>query len=65
MFTRIKSISSYVTSGTWRQTGYTSSLIDGGRTYSITVGGKYTLNSITTGHNVNVEFHCTSTGGIS
>lgn len=51
--------------GSWSQTGYSPSLIDGGRTYATYVGGKYTLNGLTSSHNVYVEFYCSSVGGVS
>jgi cell division protein FtsB len=65
LFAGINSITSKSSKGTWTQTGYDPSLIDGGRTYEITVGGKLTLNGITSYHNVTVEFYCSATGGIS
>lgn len=65
-FSSVNSVSSKSTSsGTWSQTGTTKSLQDGGRTYAITVGGTYTLNSIKSSHNLVVEFYCSSTGGVS
>ncbi len=64
MFAGINSLTSKTTSGSWTQTGYTPELIDGGRTYAIYVGGKYTLNGITTSHNVYMEFYCNSFGSV-
>lgn len=51
--------------GVWSQTGYTPTLIDGGRTYDITVGGKYTQNGVSSTHNIPVEFYCSATGVVS
>lgn len=65
MFTRINSITSSASKGSWSQTGYTPSLIDGGRTYSIIVGGKLTINGLISSHNVTVPFYCDSKGSIS
>ncbi len=65
MFAGINSITSSSSTGSWSQTGYTPSLIDGGRTYSIIVGGKLTINSLTSSHNISVEFYCNSNGSIS
>lgn len=65
MFTGINSISSSASTGSWSQTGYTPSSIDGGRTYSIIVGGKLTINSLTSNRNVSVEFYCDSKCSIS
>ncbi|MFZ3590045.1 hypothetical protein ACOI1C_12380 [Bacillus sp. DJP31] len=62
----INSLTSKTTSGgSWTQTGYTPRLIDGGRTYAITVGGKYTINSLTSSHNIPVEFYCNTVGSVS
>lgn len=65
VFTGINSVTSRASSGSWTQTGYTPSRIDGGRTYAIYVGGKYVLNSISSTHNLYVEFYCDEKGGIS
>ncbi|MBR8661109.1 MULTISPECIES: hypothetical protein [Bacillales] len=65
VFAGINSITSKASKGTWTQTGYVPRLIDGGRTYEITVGGKLTLNGITSNHNITVEFYCSATGGVS
>lgn len=65
LFAGINSITSRSSKGTWKQTGYEPWLIDGGRTYEITVGGKLTLNGITSAHNVTVEFYCNANGRVS
>lgn len=66
-FAGIRSITSKLASGsgTWSQTGYDYSLIDGGRTYSMDIGGKLNLAGVTTSHRAHVEFHCNSNGSIS
>jgi len=64
-FAGINSITSSSDKGTWNQTGYTPRLIDGRQTYEITVGGRLTLNSITTSHNITVEFYCDANGRVS
>lgn len=65
MFSGINSITSSSSKGIWRQTGYTPTLIDGGRTYEIIVGGKLTINSLTSMHNITVEFYCNANGSVS
>ncbi|KAB8136233.1 hypothetical protein F9U64_10375 [Gracilibacillus oryzae] len=65
MFSGINSITSRANKGTWRQTGYTPDLIDGGRTYSIDVGGKFTYNGVSVSRNINIEFFCSPTGKVS
>lgn len=65
IFDGIDRITSWSSTGTWEQTGYTPKRLDGGRTYSITVGGKVTLNGLKSSHNITVEFYCSSTGVVS
>lgn len=65
-FSSVNSVTSKSSStGTWEQSGSTKILQDGGRTYAITVGGTYTLNSIKSTHNLVVEFYCSAAGGAS
>jgi hypothetical protein len=66
LFSGVRSITSKVASegGTWTQTGYEASLIDGGRTYVIIVGGKYTQSGVTTTHLIDVEFYCGAYGSV-
>lgn len=67
LFTAINSISSQIEndSGNWIQTGHDYSMVDGGRTYRITVGGKHSQNGVSSSHIIDVEFHCNKNGGIS
>lgn len=65
LFGGINSLTSKADKGTWSQTSYTPNLIDGGRTYAIYVGGKFTYNGISDTTNVYVEFYCSSTGVVS
>ncbi|AMA74256.1 hypothetical protein P4S83_09015 [Aneurinibacillus thermoaerophilus] len=66
MFAGIKSITSKVTTGgSWKQTGYEVRLIDGGRTYVITVSGYFTIAGVTYTVTESVEFYCNADGSIS
>ncbi|WP_052520849.1 hypothetical protein [Aneurinibacillus migulanus] len=65
VFMGINSLTSRATDGSWTQTGYTPDRIDGGRTYAITVSGRYVLNSIKTNHHVYIEFYCDEKGRVS
>lgn len=65
VFTGINSLTSRTTSGSWTQTGYYPERIDSGRTYAITVGGKYELGGIKSEHRVYIEFYCDERGAIS
>ncbi len=67
LFSAMNSISSQIEngSGNWIQTGYDYSTVEGGRTFLITVGGKYSQNGVTSSHIIEVEFHCNKNGGIS
>lgn len=50
----------------WRQTGYTSSLIDSRRTYSITVSGTFTVAGATFPNKlVDVDFYCDAYGNVT
>jgi hypothetical protein len=49
----------------WTESGKSSRLIDGGRTYSTIVSGGYTINNLTSYHHINVDFHCNANGGVS
>lgn len=64
LFSGINSVTSSTSNGTWVQTGYTPQLIDGGRTYAFTLGGKETSNGLTSSHNVYFEFYCNANGGV-
>ncbi|KHF27537.1 hypothetical protein LR68_03659 [Anoxybacillus sp. BCO1] len=65
LFSGVKSISSKVSgSGTWTQTGYNAELIDGGRTYVITVSGKYSYHGATYTISTSIEFYCNANRSI-
>lgn len=65
LFSGVKSISSKASgSGTWTQTGYNAELIDGGRTYVITVSGKYSYNGATYTISTSIEFYCNANHSI-
>ncbi|MFF5994033.1 hypothetical protein AAGS61_04625 [Lysinibacillus sp. KU-BSD001] len=51
-------------SGTWEQTSYQASLIDGGRTYRIRIEGIFDLNNITYEKAFTIEFRCDEFGKI-
>ena len=51
--------------GTWKQTGYTPSLIDGGRTYAISLSGTFTINGLKSGRHLYYEFYCNADGRVS
>lgn len=64
----ITSISSKISgsTGTWTQTGYERSLIDGGRTYAITVSGTLKIGGATFSNKLAYcEFYCNAQGAIS
>lgn len=63
----VSSISSRLVSGngTWTQTGSDYSLMDGGRTASVTVTGKATYAGASYTVRPTAEFYCSATGGIS
>jgi hypothetical protein len=66
LFSGMNSISSQVESdGIWEQTGYDYSIINDGRSYRVTVGGKYSDSGISSPHLIDVEFNCNENGGIS
>jgi hypothetical protein len=66
LFSAMNSISSKIEngSGNWIQTGYHYSIVDGGRSYLITVGGKYSESGVSSSHLIGVEFYCNKNGGI-
>ncbi|XWN53388.1 hypothetical protein L0P96_05675 [Anoxybacillus flavithermus] len=65
LFSGVKSISSKASgSGTWTQTGYSVELIDGGRTYVITVSGKYSYHGATYTISTSIEFYCNANRSI-
>ena len=47
------------------QTGFQEYLVDGGTTYLIDVGGKYSQNGIISSHIFQLQFDCDKNGGIS
>lgn len=65
VFTGVLSLTSKSSSkGTWKQTGYSTDLIDALTTYDISVGGEYTEGGITTSHIIPVQFHCEVGGDV-
>jgi len=67
LFSKFNSISSEIegNDGRWSQTGYDPLLIDGGTSYIIAIGGKYSQSGIISFHTIELEFHCDKNGGIS
>ena len=67
VFDGIDSITSSTSGdGTWTQTGYTSSLLDQRRTYSITVSGTFRIASATFANKLaSADFYCGTTGVVS
>jgi len=51
-------------SGNWIQKGYKYTIDDDGRSYIITVGGKYSESGVSSSHLIDVEFYCNKNGGI-
>ncbi|GED17962.1 hypothetical protein [Aneurinibacillus migulanus] len=66
VFGKLENISTQAASsvGTWEQTSYEASLIDGGRTYSIRIEGIYSLNGLSNEKAFTIEFHCNEVGKI-
>lgn len=66
-FSDVNSVTSKDTSskGKWTQSGYSTVMIDGGRTYDISVGGKFSSNGVISTHNIPVEFYCSETDVVS
>lgn len=66
LFSKVNSIESNVDDGegSWIQTGYDQTLIDGERVYKIAVGGNYSHDGITSSHTIELEFFCDETGGV-
>lgn len=64
LFETLDNISTQVasSSGTWEQTSYEASLIDGGRTYSIRIEGIYSLNDLSFEKAFTIEFYCNEFG---
>lgn len=68
MFSSINSITTKTSQGKWTKStssGYSSRLIDVGRTYEVTVSGKITINNLSSSHNIVVEFYCNTNGSVS
>ena len=51
--------------GAWTYKGYDRSLIDGGRTYSVSVAGNIQIGTNVYSTVAHVKFYCSATGGIS
>lgn len=67
VFSGIKSITSakYSGNGTWTDKGYSRTLIDGGRTYSVSVAGTVKIGTNKYDTTGNVFFYCSATGAVS
>ncbi|MEB7772103.1 hypothetical protein [Kurthia gibsonii] len=68
MFSGINSITTKTSKGKWTKStssGYSARLLDGGRTYEITVSGTITINNLSSSHNIVVEFYCNANGSVS
>lgn len=67
MFSGINSITTKTSKGKWTKStssGYSARLLDGGRTYEVTVSGKITINNLSSSHNIVVEFYCNANGSV-
>jgi len=67
VFAGINKISTQVakgSKGTWEQTSYKASLIDGGQTYSIRIEGIYHYNNLSIDKVFTIEFNCDKFGNI-
>ncbi|GLC88466.1 hypothetical protein [Lysinibacillus piscis] len=58
----INSLTFSANKGTWAQLAYTANMIEGGRTFLIDIGGKFTYNGVSESKNIAVQFNCSSTG---
>lgn len=67
VFTGINKISTQVakgSKGTWEQTSYKASLLDGGQTYSIRIEGIHHFNNLSIDKLFTIEFSCDEFGNI-
>ncbi|MFJ8103206.1 hypothetical protein [Lysinibacillus sp. NPDC096212] len=66
LFSAMNSLSSKIEngSGNWIQKGYKYTIDADGRSYIITVGGKYSESGVSSSHLIDVEFYCNKNGGI-
>ena len=67
MFNGINYITVTTSTGTWTKStssGYSARLIDGGRTYEVTVSGEITINNISSSHHIVMEFYCNPDGSV-
>jgi len=66
LFSAMNSLSSKIEngSGNWIQKGYKYTINDDGRSYIITVGGKYSESGVSSSHLIDVKFYCNKNGGI-
>lgn len=68
LFAGVNSITSYISSsskGSWSQIDYDYDRLDGGRTYYVTVSGKYTRLGLYTNIYGSVYFYCSQNGAVS
>ncbi|MGE7920771.1 hypothetical protein ACQKM9_17810 [Viridibacillus sp. NPDC093762] len=65
VFTNYSGLSVTASSGTWKTTGVDARIIDGGRTYTFTIGGQLTYVGLVSSHTINTDFLCSSSGVVS
>lgn len=66
MFSKLHTITSEIeaSKGTWEQTKYQASLIDGGRTYEVYIEGMYDLNNLQNEKAFTIQFSVDENGRI-
>ncbi len=65
VFTNYSNLGFTSSKGDWTKTGVDARIIDGGRTYTFTIGGSLNYLGLTSYHTLNTDFLCSSTGVIS
>lgn len=65
VFTNYSGLGVSASSGTWKTTGVDARIIDGGRTYTFTIGGQLTYVGLVSSHTLNTDFLCSSSGVVS
>lgn len=65
VFTDYSNLSFTSSNGTFTKSGVNARIIDGGRTYTFTIGGNLNYLGLTSYHTLNTDFLCSSTGVIS
>ena len=66
LFSNLQDVSTQLSGivGTWKQTDFQASLIDGGTTYNISIKGVYTINGESFEEAFSIEFYCDAMGQI-